>query len=205
MCVARVITDGESPEAIEIAERSGNETIADSSVPTLIIGKKRAERIYGKDRVKILDKHIEGNVYWTYARNERRDGYREGVEAFNKFVADMLLKNVRYCYFNPFRTSWRRVRELLLVLRDRNVPKCIYAYRNHLYMFVKGVVCGVDLREFEYMGIPARKVVSIMSSARNCIKVRNGEGFDVERLILDMGGVRYVVPYVYFLKNGVTY
>ena len=98
MFIANVITNGNATGVTEMAERISNFENADTSKPTLIIGKKNAESIFGKENIKVLDRNINENIVWTYAKNERRDDYLEGIKSFNSFIFGALKQKVKYKY-----------------------------------------------------------------------------------------------------------
>ena len=54
MFIANVITNGNATGVTEMAERISNFENADTSKPTLIIGKKNAESIFGKENIQRL-------------------------------------------------------------------------------------------------------------------------------------------------------
>ena len=58
MNIGRIITKNKNIDTldfVDVTEHIGN---IDNFIPTLIVGKKNAEEIYGKDNVKVLDKKI---------------------------------------------------------------------------------------------------------------------------------------------------
>ena len=199
MYIANVITNGSATGVTEMAERISNFENADMSKPTLIIGKKNAESIFGKENIKVLNRNLKDNVIWTYAKNERRDDYLEGIKNFNSFVFDALKQKVKYKYFDVFHTNYSTVRDFILYMGNKQ-RKVAYLKKEHIYFYTKNSVYGLDLRECEYLGIKKEKIVNIIKNAKNISFVSNLEENSLE---LDeyLSSNAYLIPYIYYLKN----
>ena len=199
MYIANVITNGSATGVTEMAERISNFENADMSKPTLIIGKKNAESIFGKENIKVLNRNIKDNVIWTYAKNERRDDYLEGIKNFNSFVFDALKQKVKYKYFDVFHTNYSTVRDFILYMGNKQ-RKVAYLKKEHIYFYTKNSVYGLDLRECEYLGIKKEKIINIFKNAKNISFVSNLEENSLE---LDeyLSSNAYLIPYIYYLKN----
>lgn len=199
MFIANVITNGNATGVTEMAERISNFENADTSKPTLIIGKKNAESIFGKENIKVLDRNINENIVWTYAKNERRDDYLEGIKSFNSFIFEALKQKVKYKYFDVFNTNYSTVRDFILYMGSKN-RKVVYLKKEHIYFYTKNSVYGLDLRECEYIGVKKEKIVNIIKNAKNLSIVSN---FKENNHELDeyLSSNAYLIPYIYYLKN----
>lgn len=199
MYIANVITNGSATGVTEMAERISNFENADMSKPTLIIGKKNAESIFGKENIKVLNRNIKDNIVWTYAKNERRDDYLEGIKNFNSFVFDALKQKVKYKYFDVFHTNYSTVRDFILYMGNKQ-RKVAYLKKEHIYFYTKNSVYGMDLRECEYLGIKKEKIVNIIKNAKNISFVSDLKENSLE---LDeyLSSNAYLIPYIYYLKN----
>ena len=91
MYIGRIITKGKNLETLDFVEVTTKFEKGDNSIPTLIIGKENAEKIYGKENIHVLDKKIEDNVYWTFGKLERRNDFERDLQSFNKLLLDNLL------------------------------------------------------------------------------------------------------------------
>lgn len=199
MYIANVITNGSATGVTEMAERISNFENADMSKPTLIIGKKNAESIFGKENIKVLNRNIKDNIVWTYAKNERRDDYLEGIKNFNSFVFGALKQKVKYKYFDVFHTNYSTVRDFILYMGNKQ-RKVAYLKKEHIYFYTKNSVYGLDLRECEYLGIKKEKIVNIIKKAKNISFVSDLKENSLE---LDeyLSSNAYLIPYIYYLKN----
>ena len=52
--------------------------MVDNSLPTLIVGWKKTKELFG-DKVSILHKKIEDNLYWTFNEGERKVDYETDI------------------------------------------------------------------------------------------------------------------------------
>lgn len=199
MYIANVITNGSATGVTEMAERISNFENADMSKPTLIIGKKNAESIFGKENIKVLNRNIKDNIVWTYAKNERRDDYLEGIKKFNSFVFGALKQKVKYKYFDVFHTNYSTVRDFISYMGNKQ-RKVAYLKKEHIYFYTKNSVYGLDLRECEYLGIKKEKIVNIIKKAKNISFVSDLKENSLE---LDeyLSSNAYLIPYIYYLKN----
>lgn len=199
MFIANVITNGSATGVTEMAERISNFENADMSKPTLIIGKKNAESIFGKENVKVLNRNIKDNIVWTYAKNERRDDYLEGIKNFNSFVFDALKQKVKYKYFDVFHTNYSTVRDFILYMGNKQ-RKVVYLKKDHIYFYTKNSVYGLDLRECEYLGVKKEKIVKIIKNAKNISFVSDLKENSLE-LEEYLSSNAYLIPYIYYLRN----
>lgn len=199
MFIANVITNGTATGVTEMAERISDFSSANTSMPTLIIGKKNAEKIFGKDKIKVLDRRISDSVQWTYAKNERRDDYLQGIKSFNAIIFENLKKKVKYKYFDVFHTNYSTVKGFLLYMKNK-AKKVAYLKGEHIYLYTKNSVYGLDLRECEYVGIRKQKIIDIVKNANN-IDFTSGFRENNQELDTYLSNNAYLIPYIYYLKQ----
>ena len=105
MYIGRIITNAKKIDSFEFIDKTNDISKIDSTIPTLIVGKSLAESMFGKDKVKILDRQLGKNLYWTYSKTEKRSAYEEDINEFNDFVIAYMLKNTKYQSFSLFRNG----------------------------------------------------------------------------------------------------
>lgn len=200
MCLGKVLTDGKATGVLNIIERCNDKEVVDETIPTLIIGKKRAEDIYGKEHIKVLDKNIEGLVFWTYAKNERRDDYACSIKEFNDLILNKIKIDVPYKYVNLFRLTRRNLMTFLRYIRSNNI-KVVYVYKNiMIYVYTTNGVYGIDLRECEYLGVSFDKVIDIFKKGYNVTLFSTIDFID-DSLREYINENMYLIPYFYYLKQ----
>lgn len=173
----------------------------DNSMPTLIIGKKRAEEIYGKDKIKVLNKRIEENIYWTYAKNERRNDFEKDVQAFNKIVTNTIFSKIKYEFFNIMMEPYSRIKAFIRFIKSSR-KKIIYKANNHLYIYTEGNnnIIGLSLSDAVYCGISENKIMNkIKANINNTIIEDNN--FLTPKMKQMLSDSNIYVPYLYFLSQ----
>lgn len=199
MYIGRIITKGKNLETLDFVEVTTKFEKGDNSIPTLIIGKENAEKIYGKENIHVLDKKIEDNVYWTFGKLERRNDFERDLQSFNKLLLDNLLRGVKYEYFNVFTCGYNDTK-LLLHKIDTLKNNIFYVTDRHLYMLLNKTVVGVSFDELEYVGISRDKVIERIKSNKNN-KIINNDYFISKNMRKYFNNNRIIIPYVYFLSK----
>lgn len=199
MFIGQVVTKSKTLPIVDYVK-----TIADyedNGMPTLIIGKNKAESIFGKDQVKVLDKKIKDNVYWTFAKNERRVDFEADIEAFNNIIVNKLKKSVKYVYYSIFTENTERTKKFIDWLYNGK-KKIIYIYEKHLYMYAPktDTVFGISLNDIEYTGKDPEMVLEKIKANKNNIIIYDNT-FLGQRLRLEMANSQFIVPYLYFLRG----
>ena len=200
MFIGRVISGSNNLVLLDFIDVTTDISLIDSSIPTLIVGKKRAEEIYGKERIKVLDKCIENNIYWTYAKNERRADFEKDLQEFNKLVVKNLFDTLKYEFFNIFMEPISRIKAFIQYINS-NRQKIIFKNNNHLYIYTVGNknIIGLSLFDIEYCGIDKDKVINKIKQNHNNIVFEDKDFLSprMNRLLFDSN---ILVPYLYFLK-----
>lgn len=200
MFIGRVISGSNNLVLLDFIDVTTDISLIDSSIPTLIVGKKRAEEIYGKERIKVLDKCIEKNIYWTYAKNERRADFEKDLQEFNKLVVKNLFDTLKYEFFNIFMEPISRIKAFIQYINS-NRQKIIFKNNNHLYIYTVGNknIIGLSLFDIEYCGIDKDKVINKIKQNHNNIVFEDKDFLSprMNRLLFDSN---ILVPYLYFLK-----
>ena len=180
---------------IEIINTFNNENSI--TIPTLIIGKKNAEKLFGKENIHVLDKKIRENLYWTFDLYERRNDYERDLNTFRKKVIQTLIKSVKYYYFNLFTCSYTQVKKMISKLKDKE-QKIAYINNEHIYLMADQNIYGISLKEIEYIGINREKFLKWLT-ANSKIKILYSDKFIDWKVKKQLNGNKYIVPYVYFL------
>lgn len=200
--LGRVITNGRKINTIDFVDKTSKYDSIDTSIPTLIIGKALAEKIYGKDKIHILTKKIEDNVFWTYSKTEKRNEFEADMEKFNAYIIKNMRSRLKYTYFSVLTNPFSKVKSLIKYISDKNIKKVIYIYNKHLYIYSgKNLVLGLSLVETEYIGLNSEKIVTKIKKNPNNIIIENDYFLSYSMKIrLDDDFV--VIPYLYSLEKG---
>lgn len=197
MFLGRIISGSkliEVPFYIEITSE-----YKEDNIPTLVIGKKRAIDIFGKENIHVLDRNIKENVSWTYAKNERRVEYEEDIKKFLDSIAKKLIHSVSYYFVNIFTEKYSFIKKLIKWI-DAEIVKSVYVTDKHLYIYGGKDVIGLSLSDFSYAGIDPDKIIKrIKSNSFNILFYE--DDFIDENLRKFVLNNNIVIPYIHFLTR----
>lgn len=198
--IGRIITKSKTVETIDFVEITNDVTFANNpDIPTLIIGKKTAEEIVGKENVHFLDKKIKENLYWTFAKTEQRNEYERDLKNFNNSLLNSLTNRVQYKFFNIFSETIQRIKQLIRFI-DSHRDKIIFITNNMLYIYYENKVCGVSLTDLSYIGVKRDKVLKKLKK-NSYNKIITNDYFLSKSIKNSINGSKILIPYMYFLEN----
>lgn len=198
--IGNIITKSKNINTFELVNIVRNNNNLNTTVPNLVIGKELAETLYGKDKVKVLDKKIDNNVYWTFGKLERRNEFENDIALFHKYIVKKLLKSVDYKYINVFSIG---LDELKFIIND--IKTCdktyTYVYKDHIYLLSGKNVYGLSLSVIDYVGIGRKRIRKFFKTLKNNEFITNTDFFG-KKIKQYIGDNKIIVPYLYFLyKN----
>ena len=160
MYYGRLITGGKKVKVpwFILAE----EKYTPSECPTAVLGKKFAEETFGKDRVFVLDREIEGegDVIWIYGKTENRSKHNEELETFFNSCFMNKMRDVGYNFINIFTEPYSYFKKVIKFI-DSDKKKSVYVTDRHVYVYAgKSNVAGLSLYDCKYAGISPKKVVA---------------------------------------------
>jgi len=198
MKIANIVTTNKVDVTDDInVVKDVNDTI--EGIPTLVTSYDWVSKNY--DDYEIYDKKLEENLFWTFARTERRDIFTSDVESFITLANKKLVEDIDYIFidliqFRPIVIN-KIVRKLLSINK-----KIAFKHKNMVYIYGDKLIFGLDLGLVSYMGL---NVDGIENKIKNKCSVflENDEIFieykdNMERL---EHSVKYI-PYLYAIKNG---
>ena len=194
MFLGRIVTKSkieDIPFFIEITENPG-----DFSIPTLIIGKKRAIDLFGVENIHVLDKKIQENVYWTFAKNERRVDYEEELKKFVNSIENKVKRSVDYYFINIFTEKLSFLKKFIKYIYN-NDRKSVYVTSKHIYIYSGKNVIGLSRGDFEYIGIDSDKVIEkIKSNPSNIVFTE----YEIDQNIVKFAkSSNIIIPYIHYI------
>lgn len=177
-----------------------NDTVIKNDIPILIIGKELSETIFGKDKIKVLDRKIDKNLFWTYSKMEKRSEYENDLLKFNKYIINNVRNSCKYLNFNIFIEPLHRIKSFIKFI-DNNYNKIIYYNNNHLYIYTPGstsCIVGLSLSDCEYIGINKDKILQRIKKNKSNIFIED-DNFMTKSLKKEFNNSKYIIPYLYFV------
>jgi hypothetical protein len=199
MYIGRIISNKENIDTLDFVDVTKNIGSIDNFIPTLIIGKKKAEEIYGKENIKVLDKKITDNVSWTFDKVERRNEYERDLKAFNDSLIKTIKKNIKYEFFNIYIEPISRIKKLISFIKSPKI-KYIYIFNDHIYMYYNNIVYGISLSDIQYLGINKNRILRLLNSNSSNIIVENHD-FLSKKMRQIIKEDKILIPYLYFLSK----
>ena len=157
MYLGRIISKrpiADLPEYIEVSD-----TFVDDGVPTLVVGKKVTAELFGPESMKVLDKRIRGEVYWTFSKFERRTDFEDDVKWFVDHTVQLADAGLQYYFVNIFTESLTFLKKFIRYVRSAKT-KSVYNNGVHLFFYSGKQVIGLSLDDCEYAGISKEKILS---------------------------------------------
>lgn len=198
MPIARIITNSKMKGIVEFIEVTNDVTKVNDTIPTLIVGKKNAESLFGRENVHVLDKKIKENLWWTFSLLERRDEFENDIAIFNKMVINNIGRNITYSFFNLFTENIGRIKKFITFMKN-NESKIIYSTDRHLYIFYKHFVFGLSFDQTDFLGVKKEKIMKILNSIPSIVMLNDKSlTMSIKRMSADN---IYLIPYFFYLKN----
>ena len=202
MYVGRIVSDGKNIPDFEFFENIINTLPPCDGLPTLIVGKKLAESLYGKDKVKIIDRQINDNVTWCYSIQEKRSDYEPKVESFIDNALHKIEKDVTYKYVSITTLPLSRIKKLIGFMYDKATPKVVYINSDHVYIHYNNtIILGLSINECTaYFNVSKDKIEGLISKNKSnkVIRKQPNVSFRFKQVINDR---KWLIPYLYGLKN----
>jgi hypothetical protein len=171
----------------------------ENDLPTLIIGWSVTKEIFG-DKVSILHKEIEDNLFWTFSTKERKVDYEFDIDTFKRECYKKIGNHLHYVYIDILHGKYNINKKIIQKIYTLNNPISYITQNNMLYIFDENIVFGVDLNICELIGITNTKIIERITSLPNSILLGNEIFNKCKDLIKKIDNKERILPYVY--KNG---
>ena len=147
-------------------------------LPTLIIGYENAKNLLG-DKLRILDRKVSDNLFWTFGKTEKRIYYDEDILNFYKSIINNLLHNIEYRSISLFKLSLTDLKRLYTKITT--YTNYIFSSYHTIYIYDKGnVVFGLSYDEFEYANVDRKKILKLIMSNKNNVVELNDSFLSLE-------------------------
>ena len=197
-CLGIIYTDSKSFVSYKTIEVRGIDSYeCNESIPTLIIGKKNAEKLFGVENIKVLNKQIKENLYWTFSKFERRSEYEKDIEAFYSTVFSSIMKKLKYTALNIYTLPYSKIRNSINYINNKTCKKVALITNNHVYINFETTVLGISIDELNYIGITKDKFVTFLKKNNIVIYYSFQEYNEILKKYFNFNKI--VIPYL--LKN----
>jgi hypothetical protein len=154
MKIANIVTNNKVDVTDDINVVSSIEDII-PDVPTLVTSYEWLKDNY--DDYDIYDKKLDNNLYWTFAKTERRDVFNKDVDEFITLANRELVEDIDYVFldliqFHP--TTINKIIRKIFSIEDI----ISFKYKDMIYIYGDKLIFGIDLYLIKYMGFDENRV-----------------------------------------------
>jgi len=197
MKIANIVTSNKVEVTDDINVVKDLNDIIDG-IPTLVTSYDWVSKNY--DDYDIYDKKLDKNLYWTFARTERRDIFATDVEEFITLVNKKLIEDIKYIFIDLVQFRPKKVRKIIKKILSID-KKVAFKHKDMIYIYGDNFIFGVDLDLVRYMGLDVNQIESKIKLKCD-VFLENDEIFieykdNMERLDYL---VRFI-PFLYAIKN----
>jgi hypothetical protein len=196
--IGRIITSSKIEnlsDFIEVTKDSSSIKNNEAKIPTLIIGHKNAESICGGE-VKMLNKKIGNNLYWTFSKRERRVEYEPDLNNFLVTVSDFLMKFCQYEYIDLITINEEKRNELSEVISSSK-RKVIYTTDSMYYIYypTNNKTYGISKEVLKFLNYSDEKMMERFNNPS--VTIISDSDFSETKIAKS----KFVLPLLYYLAT----
>tara|TARA_R110000824_G_scaffold122403_4_gene279558 strand:+ start:556 stop:1158 length:603 start_codon:yes stop_codon:yes gene_type:complete len=166
-----------------------------NSLPTLIVGWNKTKELF-KDKVSILHKQIEEDLYWTFSETERKVDYEIDILKFKDICYKNFGEDIIYLYVDIIHGKLSIIKKIINKIQSLKDPIFYITNKNMLYIFGDDIIFGIDLNITEYIGIKTQKIVNRLLNLPNSILIENEIFNKCKEFIKKLDNRYKLVPYI---------
>ena len=200
MYLGRIITKSKNLKTLDFICKK-DEYTENYSLPTLIIGKENAKKVFG-DSLSFIDRSSDEMLSWTFMKTENRQSFENDLESFNKRIINRIKSDFHYSSFDLICASRFAIKKLIGYFNS-SIPKYVYITEKQIYCYAnhgRKNVIGLSLDEIEYLGVNPKKVIERIKKNPKCVVIDN-DGFLNHETKRYFENISIYIPYLYFLKS----
>lgn len=129
----------------------------DDSVPTIFLGYKETKKIYGK--VNPLDKVIENNKFWTFARNENQKEMNKDLFNFKILCHKKYVDDFKYIFVSPMHSLNLIKRVIGKVQTEIENSLVIVGKKGMIYIYFDTYIIGLNIEFLKFVNINTEKLI----------------------------------------------
>lgn len=200
MYLGRIITKSKNLKTLDFICKK-EEYTENYSLPTLIIGKENAKKVFG-DSLSFIDRSSDEMLSWTFMKTENRQNFENDLESFNKRIINRIKSDFHYSSFDLICASRFAIKKLIGYFNS-DIKKFIYVTDKQIYTYAnhgRKNVIGLSLDEIRYLGVNPEKVIERLRKNPNCVVIDDDSFLNHETKSY-FQNISIYIPYLYFLKT----
>ena len=167
-------------------------------IPTLVTSYAWVSKNY--DDYEIYDKKLSENLYWTFARTERRDIFTTDIESFVTMANKKLIEDINYIFIDLIQYPPLKIKKIIkkILSIDNRIG---FKHNDMIYIYGDKLIFGIDLYLVRYMGLNVERIEKKIMDG--CSVFLGGDEIFIEykdNLERLNHSIKYI-PYLYSIKN----
>ena len=126
-------------------------------IPTLVVGRRKALRLLD-GKLKVSNKQIDENTFWTYSSKESRIDYDKDLETFLKLCYTKTCEGIDYLFVDLIQYNSKTLKRIFRKIYGLTKPKAYIHGNDMVYIYGDGIIFGVDLQLFTFLGLDSNKI-----------------------------------------------
>jgi hypothetical protein len=167
-------------------------------LPTLIIGWEKVKSI--NPEVDILEKHINLDLFWTYALTEKRSEHDVDIQLFIQYCYDNLVEDIEYIFIDPIQFKLNTIKKTIKKIRSFENPICYHNDRV-IYIYGEDIIFGIDLLLCDtFFSIRPEKIKRKIETLTNSLLLDENILIEYKDYLERLDDIKYI-PYLYHIEN----
>ena len=141
-------------------------------IPTLIIGWGNTKKLFGEDKVSILNKNIDKITFWTFNQKEKKIDYDTDLITYYNFCFKHFKTKYKYVYVDPINESLSNIKKIIKKIKSLKNIKT-YQEDDYIYIYGDNLIFGIDLNVMDFVGIDKYKLKNKIEKITNVLLSKN--------------------------------
>lgn len=162
------------------------------NIPTLVIGFDFTKSNYNK--VNVIDRCLEKDIYWTFGNRERRDRYESDLKWFIDMCVETFVKKLKYKYLNVLKEDNETIKNVIKSIFSNDSFAFISFGMVYVYNKCNDNVIGISIRDIEYGGGDVKKFISKIYRKTTVVTVDDSISYETKNILYKNA---HIIPYVF--------
>jgi hypothetical protein len=141
-----------------------------SETPTLLVGYEKTKTIL--DKISILNKKINDNLYWTFSPREKRGIFEQDLKHFIDNVNKGFFNKIEFINIDPLIYKIKTTERLIIRLKEFQGSSA-YLYGDKLYFYHNNKIYHLDFTLLDFIGFDTDEIKNYFINNFQMIEVDN--------------------------------
>lgn len=146
--------------------------VINPDIPTMIVGWKEAKS-YDIENLKIINKTVNDNLFWTYNPTENLQDFNEDISYFIDQLYNDYIRGIKYKFIDPIIDNVKSFNDILTYSFNNKFNTSYYT-DDFIYIYnkINKTIFGIDIKYYNSLKFDTPKLINklIESSNKNIIE-----------------------------------